>query len=100
MIIAATRWGRLRRVACAAIVTLGVAHSLTAVAQTASPRALHVVTASQSVAHASPKNRVVSPYARAAAAHARSGLPPAGRSPTRVQGMGKPHNVRATVGHK
>jgi hypothetical protein len=43
---------------------------------------------------------VVSPYARAAAAHARSGLPPAGRSPTRVQGMGKPHNVRATGGHK
>jgi hypothetical protein len=65
----------------------------------ASARALHVVTMPASLAakHAAAKVRV-SPYARAAAAHARAGQLSTGRSPTLVQGMGKPRKPHAAGG--
>jgi hypothetical protein len=64
-----------------------------------SARALHVVTmpASSAAKHAAPKVRV-SPYARAAAAHARAGQPSTSRSPTLVQAFGKPRKPHAAGG--
>jgi hypothetical protein len=65
----------------------------------AGARGLHVVTMPASLAakHATTKVRV-SPYARAAAAHARAGQLSTGRSPTLVQGMGKPRKPHAAGG--
>jgi len=55
-------------------------------------------TAVVSQAGAKPKagaNKRVSPYARAAAQRERTGAAPAGRAPTMVQAIGKPHKLHA-----
>jgi hypothetical protein len=59
--------------------------------------AIAVLGFTQSLAAAPTKARV-SPYARAAAAHARAGRPPGSHSPTLVQGMGKPRKSHAMGG--
>jgi predicted lipoprotein len=41
------------------------------------------------------KNKVVSPYARAASQRERAGQAPIGHAPTMVQGMGKPRKPHA-----
>jgi hypothetical protein len=65
----------------------------------AGARALHVITMPASLAamHATTKVRV-SPYARAAAAHARAGQLSTGRSPTLVQAFSKPRKPHAAGG--
>jgi hypothetical protein len=61
------------------------------IALLATPGILTAAAAPKALTGARAPVHATSPYARAAAQHARAGQSLAGRAPTRVQGMGRPH---------
>jgi hypothetical protein len=85
---------RIRACGVAAVLIAASLFGMSATAQapapTPSPPALHSVTFPASPAAKNANQRVVSPYARAAAQQARAGQSASGHAPTMVQGMGKP----------